>query len=213
MNDKLLICPWYGDLPVWWDQYEQQIAVLDGMGYDFLLPRARLAAQYKIEALLDVKVTLERGGTKMHDIRPLLGLMYDGYIKKGGYRWWGHTDFDCVYGRLDHFVTDEKLADCDVYSDCAYDYLSGPFTLYRVGVTEDLFRAVPGWRELLEAPETTGWVETSFTDAAYQHLRVKVENNHCFQRPYLLRRDGDRLMHGDVEIAYYHFNHSKKWPL
>jgi hypothetical protein len=213
VNDKLLICPWYGDLPVWWEQYAAQFSMLDSMGYDLLLPRARLAAEYTIEDLLGVEVKLPRGGSKMHDIRPLLGLMYQDHIKRGGYRWWGHTDFDCVYGRLDSFVTDDVLADCDVYSDCAYDYLSGPFTLYRVGVTEELFRQVPDWREQLERSETTGWVEKGFTDAAYRNLRVKVENNHAFQRPDLLRRDGDRLMHGADEISYFHFKRTKEWPL
>jgi hypothetical protein len=213
MIRKLLICPWFGDLPPWWDHYAPQIEALDRIGYDFIFPKNAVAVELKIRRMLDVNVTLEQGGSKMHDIRPLLGLLYADVIALHGFSWWGHTDFDCVYGRLDQFVTDDKLDQCDIYSDCAYDYLAGPFTLYRVGVTEDLFRQVPGWRNELESPETTGWVEKSFTDAAYRHLRVKVEYNHAYLDSHKLLREGDSLYHDGSEISYFHFNRTKEWPL
>ena len=40
MNDKLLICPWFGDDPPWYNSYLKEIDRLETMGYDMIVPRS-----------------------------------------------------------------------------------------------------------------------------------------------------------------------------
>lgn len=214
----LLICPWFGPRPPWWEHYIGEILRLNTIGYDLITPSNVASFAARARDVLGVEAPIIEGGSKIHDYRPALGLMYAPVIFEGGYQWWGHTDLDCVYGRLDRFVTEDKLAACDVYSDCAHDYLSGPLTLYRVGATERLFQCVPDWRFQLERPQTSGWVETSFSDACRAEARVTVENHHAWKDPWQLERlDDGTLLHGQRnkqrEIAYYHFRNTKEWPL
>jgi len=209
VSRKLMVCPYFGEFPEWWDRYQEQIPM---EGYDFFVDTDLAGFKQRVGDILGIECPATEGSSKIHDYRAVLGVLYADEIAP--YDWWGHTDFDCVYGRLDHFVTDEVLADCDVFSDCAYDYLAGPFTLYRVGSDAHwMFRHHPGWKSILEDETVLGWVETSFTEIAKHTVKVKIQDHHAFQQPELLWKDGKRLMHGHREISYFHFNRSKVWPL
>lgn len=213
MNRKLLIVPYFGDLPPWFESYRAEIHWLREEGYDMIIDVDERGFRNRVRFLLDLEPPPMWNTGKTWDFRPALGLLYANEITSGGYEWWGHTDLDCVYGRISEFVTDNKLDDCDIYSDCSYDYLAGPWTLHRVGATEIVFQDVPDWREQMLSPDPTAWQETSFSDACKASVRVTIENNHAFGDPQLLRRDEGRLMHGDREVSFFHFNRLKVWPL
>ena len=166
---KLLICPFFGDLPSWWDQYEAQFPHLSEFGYDFLLDFDLDSFKQRVETILGIDCPITYGSSKIHDYRPALGLLYTKETQE--YGWWGHADFDCVWGRLDHFVTDDKLDVCDIWSDCSYDYVGGPFSIYRVGATEDLFTLHPDWKNVLEAKEPTGWMEVFLSQTLKENAR------------------------------------------
>ena len=213
MSRKLLICPWFGEKPDWWVRYCHNIVErLIPQGYDFYIEEDLAAFKGRVRGILDLECPIVPGGTKIHDYRPVLGDLYQDELE--GYDWWGHTDFDCVYGRIEQFVTDELLDGCDIQTDNGHDYLCGPWTLYRRGPTEQLYRKIENWRTILAQPETTAWVETSFSVLAQATLRVQRDRFHRHTEPQKLRRSSvGALFWGDEEISFFHFRYSKQWPL
>jgi hypothetical protein len=208
---KLLICPWFGPLPEWWDAYDRQRDDLAARGYDLLVVGDLRDFRRRVRTLLDVDCPIESAGSKIHDFRPAFGVLFAAELV--GYDFWGHTDFDCVYGRVDHFMPDDRLAELDVYSDHTH-YLCGPWALYRRNrATADLFMANEDWQERLEDPATSGWVETGFTETANQAgLRILYEQNHGYRQPHELEMLDGRLREDGSEISFFHFRHAKRWP-
>ncbi len=209
---KLLICPYFGDLPPWWEQYrDEEIPRLERQGYDMLLDFNLDDFRHRVFDSLSVECPIQPNTGKVWDYRPALGLLYEDEITEGGYEWYGHTDFDCVYGRV---TADAHLRNCDIYTDCAYHYLSGPWTLYRnTHANRELFKRVRGWEQHLESPTITAWCEKEFSEVAARHARVRYARRGGHGETFQLHRDGDRLMVGEVEVPYFHFKHTKEWPL
>ena len=111
-------------------------------------------------------------------------------------------------------MTDELLAGCDIQTDCAHDYLAGPWTLYRnVDEVNELFRLDGFWPRQLEEERVSGWVETTFSEIAKREVRVRVDDFHAYWDAELLRQDGDRLSYRGREISFFHFRYTKQWPL
>lgn len=207
-----MICPWFGDEPVWAARWHASAGALAEHGYDFLNDRDLDDFKQRVKDVLGVDCPITPGSAKIHDYRPAFGHLYADEIRAGGYEFWGHTDYDCVYGRVDRFATDELLNRVDVQTDNVYDYLCGPWTLYRQSVCVRLYQLDPFWGDKLEDPVTSGWVETSFTDIAKHHTHVSIEHHHAYTEPDKLTTDGDGLFWHGVEIPFFHFRRSKVWP-
>lgn len=199
------------------DAYEKNFRRLTQHGYDRLLIVDLDLFKKRVEQKLDIECPITEGSSKIHDYRAAFGLIFAEEIK--GYDFWGHTDFDMVYGRVEQFVTDGFLQDLDIHSNHV-DYISGPWTLYRNNAfVNSIFLDHPDWKGILENPRTTGWVETSFTklvDMYHQigHINRKytmwqTQNLNDFSTCHW---DGDRLMEGDTEIMYAHFRRTKVYP-
>lgn len=79
-------------------------------------------AKALFQSKFDFPVNIPNPG-KLHDFKPAYGYIFADYIKS--YDFWGQTDYDVIYGRLDNFVTDELL---DSYDKV---FTKGHFALYR----------------------------------------------------------------------------------
>lgn len=203
---KLLIVPWFGPTPVWLPHWWKNILRLNDHGYDIMVDYDIEAFQHRCRQRLGVNAPMVEGGSKIHDYRAAFGVLFADEIK--GYQWYGHTDLDCVYGRVENWVTDEFLDGLDLHSN--HDtYVCGPWSLYRTGATETIFQQVPDWKAILETPETTGWVETSFSRACEAALGDRLVYTRWQTRDLnrfdSCRWDGDRLMEDDVEVMLLHF--------
>lgn len=206
----LLICPWFGPLPPWMPKYRRNIANLPEQGFDFLIDTDLKAFVARVREVLDIDCPIKPGTGKIHDYRAAFGELYAGEI--AGYDWWGHTDFDCIYGRVERFYNDDLVAGLDVVTDCN-DYICGPWTLYRPAVSS-AFREYDGWQEILEDPSTSGWVEDRFTRLLNRlGLRIEYRQWHAFAEPQFLKLDGSVLTHSAAEIPFFHFRRYKHWPL
>lgn len=71
---------------------------------------------------------------KLCDFKPAYGIIFDEYVK--GYDYWGHCDFDMIFGDIRKF--------CDLYELNKYNKFLplGHLCFYKVGVTEPLI-----WQE------------------------------------------------------------------
>jgi len=192
-------------------------------GYHMIIDTDLADFKLRVKQKLGIDYPGVVGGTKVWDYRCALGLLYKDEIKD--YDWWGTCDFDMVFGDVDKFVPDSLLNELDVYSG-HNEYVCGCFSLYRNSPeVNNLFKNYPLWEVELRNPESSGWVETQFSRILeLSGLRYKYD----FQQgmPWtttpILKKEGNKLFqkvdfnsidHNWEEICFFHFRHSKQWPL
>lgn len=79
-------------------------------------------AKELFQSKFDFPISIPNPG-KLHDFKPAYGYIFSDYLKE--YDFWGQTDYDVIYGKLDEFITDELL---DSYDKI---FTKGHFALYR----------------------------------------------------------------------------------
>lgn len=78
------------------------------------------------------------------------GVIFADWLKETDY--WGITNLDVVYGRLDHFIPDDILSKIDVMTDETGSF-NGVFSLLRNREDiNNLFKEIPHWREKFTLP-------------------------------------------------------------
>ena len=205
---KIMIMPYFGTLPEWYDKYELP------KGYDLLLDTNIDGFKKRVKDKLGIEYTGAIGSGKPWDYRACLGYLYEDEIK--GYDFYGHTDFDCVYGDVDKWISDEFLSELDVHSN-HHSYINGCWSLYRnTEIVTDLFTLFPAWKRILENPNALGWVEQEFSRVLEQSgLRYKYtfwQGWPYTTTPNLVKQDGKLYQDGE-EVCMFHFRRSKRWPL
>ncbi len=211
MLRKLLICPWFGPLPSWYDHWHANISQLIEYGYDFLVDHDEEAFAAEAEQALGVKYPTG-DGRKVCDYRCAFGVIYEHTLRD--YDYWGHTDLDMVYGRVGHFLPDPVLEPLELFSNHP-TYVSGPWSLYKnTPAVNETFRLVEDWQGYLENPATTGWVETVFSEMVQDTLAYRFENwqTRNLDRFDQCRWQNDRLMEGSLEVMMAHFRRTKVYP-
>ncbi len=85
---------------------------------------------------------------KICDFRPTFGILFEDYLDT--YDFWGYSDIDLVYGRLDHFITRNMLHSYDIITT-REGYLAGHFTLFRnTDFINHLFKRSPNHSKILK---------------------------------------------------------------
>ncbi len=209
---KILLVPFFGDLPPWFDKFEAP------RGYTLLLDRDLDRFRSRVRDTLGIEYPGLPGTGKVWDYRPALGLLYEEEIKD--YDFWGHCDLDVVWGDMDAFLPDSKLSELDVYSS-HHEYVCGCFSMYRNSPDiKCIFSTISGWQKFMIHPEPNGWVEDKFSRAlevgGYRYEYDFQQGNPWDKNP-VLKKEGDKLFQQINgiwrEIMFFHFRHSKKWPL
>lgn len=218
MIRKLLICPWFGELPPWFSLWEANVAALKGEGYDVLRVHDLDWFKQRVREVLDIEAPIVAGEGKIHDYRCAFGLLFEPELI--GYDFWGHTDFDCVYGRINTFLPAFVLDNLDLFSN-HIDYVSGPWSLYRnVPEVNTLFQEHPHWRSFLKDPDVSGWVEKEFTglvDDAHDQQRIRRmyaswQTRNLDDFGSVRFDEQGRLVEGQREIMVAHFRRTKEYP-
>ena len=152
---KILLVPFFGELPPWFDKFEAP------KGYTLLLDQDLEKFKERVRTKLGIEYPGVWGNGKVWDFRCALGLLYEEEIRT--YDYWGHCDLDVVFGDVNHFLPDEELIKWDVYSS-HHEYVCGCFSMYRnVPKVNGLFSACPVWKERMIDPIPNGWVETDYS--------------------------------------------------
>lgn len=203
-----MICPYFGKFPEWMAKYEAP------QGYDMIIDTDIAAFKKRVQDKLGIEYTGIVGTGKPWDYRCALGLLYEDEIK--GYDFYGHTDFDCVYGDVDKWVSDEFLAGLDVHSN-HHSYVNGCWSLYRnCPEVNNLFKQYPQWKEKMMYPEVNGWVEEEYSRTLEQS-GLRYEYTFWQGNPYTtepnLKKKGGKLYQDGQEVMMFHFRRSKKFPL
>jgi hypothetical protein len=217
-----MIRVWLGPLPEWTDKWLEHVKVLKPYGWDFLLLNDRDDFLARCEKTFGFAVNPQPGTRKACEYDPAYGEMFADLID--GYDFWGHCNLDCVYGRLDRWLTESYLKNCDVFGNDP-GAICGPFSIYRNEKRiNGLYRITPNWREIFLDKEFHGFDEGAFSrivsvvpsvrfKSAFWQSHDKQWGHH--DRPQMtLKLDGslyDRVKH--EEVMMFHFNRSRQWPI
>lgn len=209
---KILITPFFGQFPPWMYKFQPP------EGYDWLLDTNLDAFKKRVKDKLRIECPVEYGSSKVWDYRCALGLLYEEEIKEHDY--WGHCDFDVVWGDMNDFYSDSMIVQYDVISGHK-TYVCGCFSLYRNrSDVNNIFKRSDVWREKMTEEKSNGWVEEEFSrtleQSGYKYAYTFEQGWPWTQIP-VLEKHGDKLfqeINGEwKEIGFFHFRHSKRWPL
>ncbi len=205
----------------WIKEYLENTYRLKQYGWDFLiltdLEHFKRLVRYK----LGIEPCLDPNSTKYWDYRPFLGLILEDHLR--GYDFWGHTDHDVVYGRLDAWCKDSILADCDVFSNDP-NAMCGFFSLYRnnPGINK-LCHSLNGgnWQQLLETDEVFVLDEVGMTEVMREQRAAGTVRwvDHFWQGNdtdgvgAVAMNELGELFHNGKCVMAYHFRRTKQWPL
>ena len=152
---KLFLMPYFGEYPEFLNKWISNMEYLKPLGYDYLIFSNLKLFEQRVRDKLGIEPCIISGTGKPWDYRAAFGELFEDEIR--GYDYWGHTDFDCVYGDINKFMPDEELVKYDIWSN-HHNYICGPWTIYRnCEKTKSIFRLCPDWKERLEEPQATGW--------------------------------------------------------
>ena len=86
-------------------------------------------------------------GPKMNDWKHTFGKLFEDWM--GNCKFWGYTDFDVIYGNLDHAVPAELTDNYEIIS-AKPNELMGPFTLFRnIPKLNNLYLDDPKWKHVI----------------------------------------------------------------
>jgi len=221
LTKKCFIVMLFGKPIEWIEQYKANVATLRKYGFEWLILTDVEDFKAKVRKALGVDPCLDPNSTKYWDYRPFLGLILADELR--GFDFWGHTDHDVIYGRLDRWVTDDLLGSVDVFSNDP-NACCGFFTLYRNnGVTNRLCLELNGgaWGQTLETDQVFVSDEVGMTEVvrrAWDEGRIAWAsrfwqgNDTNGVGDLRMEKDGRLIWNGD-EIMAYHFRRTKRWAL
>lgn len=213
-----MIVVWFGELPSYMNEWMANMEYLKPYGYDYLVVTSLRLFEQRVRDKLGIEPCIIAGTGKPWDYRGSLGILFEEEIK--GYDYYGHTDFDCVYGDVNKYMPDEKLEEWDIWSN-HHNYICGPWTLYRnTPVVNELFMRCPDWKERMEEPDATGWIEKGYStmvDRLHHEGEINRLYTHYQSRDPNLWEDmtfkDGKLYDDGEEVMTLHFNRYKQFPL
>lgn len=243
---KVFLQPLFGEPYDWTEQYLVNISQVRGYDWIIFTPHKLRGGKntrivkmslddfnnlfYKKTGVL-FKNVLEGKAPKKNltDYYPAYGHIFEDYFK---HDYWGHTNWDCVYGRLSHFLPDQELKKAKIWADESNE-VNGTFSLYKnTKEVNLLYQEVEGWERVFSDFKLHGFDETLFSKYAVDKEYVTCPPHyplHSYDRfpqhipkPNLGYKEG-RLYElfvdtvtgrtGGKEIPWFHFSYTKKWPL
>lgn len=213
MLRKVFILPQFGPPFPWTAEYLEHIATLAPHGWQWkiLTPHAYQSRSANVEIVpmtfadFDARVTKATGvvtgncldadglpAKLVSDYYPAFGDIFADLLTECDY--WSITNWDVLYGRLDHFLPDAELAQYDIWSD-DFHHVNSLFCLYRnTERINRLYRLVPHWEQMFQYDglPIVGFDEIYF-DVIVRHL-ADANALRFGHPPYFSLHSYDRLV-------------------
>ena len=168
---KTFLITMFGEPFSWINEYIENVQQLGQFGWEWkIFTPAKIASKGNVEIVeMSASQFADLTGRKL-GVRPNMyitssgvpsvhvtdfyvasGIILEDYIKDSDF--WGITNLDVVYGRLDHFLPDSTLEKIDVFTDDINRTVNGVFSLWRnTEKVNKLFMQIPQWREKFGQP-------------------------------------------------------------
>jgi hypothetical protein len=175
MNSIVLIIPYFGKWPIWFEAHLLSIEKNPTINWLFItdceMPidypkNVRFVStslkELNIKVNTIVGVTVPLTTRKLCDIRPAYGKIFEEYLQD--YDFWGFCDVDIIWGDIRKFITEDILNQYDIISS-RKGSISGHFTLIKNNFEfNTLYRQIPNYSKLFEKHKFMWFDENVFTD-------------------------------------------------
>ncbi len=240
MKSVILIIPYLGKWPLWFDAHLVSIAQNPSINWLFItdceipnefpqnvrfVTTSLESLKTKINNVLGMDVPLSP--RKLCDLRPAYGELFQEYIS--GYDFWGFCDVDIIWGNIRRYVTETILSNYDIFSS-RKEAIAGHFTILRNNAAiNSLYLSIPAYKEMLSIDKLMRMDEEAFTvllNNDEMRLKYRIwwedylmnnDNGKAHQEYYLdkwLWKDGKmlELKNGKPinEVMYLHFINWKR---
>lgn len=179
---------------------------------------------------IEVKNSLDGQGIPkklMSDYYPAMGYIFQKYIKN--YDYWAHASWDVVWGRLDHYLSDEFLKDVEIFGNDP-DSINGVFSVYKnTPKVNEFFKVYPNWQAIFADCSKQFHIFDEELLPPYC-VKARDEGKLKFVTRWWLENDrqkdhdpapqidfkGDGTLYNTKtgnEMMLFHFNRIKRWPL
>lgn len=120
--------------------------------YPFTIEKFNRLASTKLNFKIEIKDPY-----KLCDFKPAYGKIFENYLTSFDY--WGYSDIDLVFGKIDSFIDNELLENYDIINTNK-NFMSGAFCLYKNSdYINSLFKKVQNFRQILQDPNHRGFDE------------------------------------------------------
>lgn len=160
---------------------------------------------------IDPKIEIVDGlpSKPVSDYYVATGLIFEKWLKDSDY--WGITNWDVVYGRLDHFIPDQLLKEFDIYSDDVFT-INGVFSLFKnTEKVNNLFKEIQGWQQMFTYSAIMGTDEYKMTEVVRK--AVQEERLRFIYPKYYPLHSHDRLENHVPEIKLKVQDDDSLWEL
>jgi hypothetical protein len=175
MKSILLIIPYFGKWPIWFDAY--LISIRNNPTIHWLIiTDCKLPISYP-DNIKFVSITLSELNTEINtivgvnvpltprkfcDLKPAYGIIFNEYLKT--YDFWGICDLDIVWGNIRKFITPQLLENYEIISTLE-NMISGHFTLFKnTNNINTLYKEVEDYKTLFEQHKYMRFDEYIFTN-------------------------------------------------
>ena len=185
MKSILLIIPYFGKWPVWFDAH--LLSIKTNPTINWLIPTdCEIPKEYpknikfiatslqEIKERFNVKLgfDIELDYRKFCDLKPTYGKVFEEELE--AYDFWGFCDMDIIWGDIRKYITDEILTQYDIISS-RKKAISGHFNLFKNNSKNRyLYKEVPNYQYLLSTNLLTRFDENLLTDAINKKSYFKV---------------------------------------
>ncbi len=191
----VILVTWFGKWPFWIDFFIESCKWNKEIHWKFITDSGKLSNQPENIELIQMsfsefsvfvgkrlKINFNPDDAyKFCDIKPMLGYLFESYIKE--YTFWGFGDLDLIYGNMRGYYTDKMLDKYDLISTHV-TRVSGHLCLLRNNKKmRNIFRHVHGWQEIIVSSQHKIFDEKHFSKLFIQHKNW----------PYFIRRLMDQF--------------------
>lgn len=211
MKSILLILPYFGKWPIWFEAYLVSIAYNPTINW-VIVTDCEIPEHYP-NNIKFVKITLEELNAKVNttvkttvpltprkfcDLKPAYGAIFKEYITE--YDFWGFCDMDIIWGDIRKFITNDILEKYDIISS-RKEAISGHFNLFKN--TESLtnfYKQIPNYKALFEEPKFMWFDEKIVTN----YIKNNIQENNFRYKIYwptiLLNKERGRDSHQEYHL-------------
>lgn len=187
MKSIVLIVPYIGKWPFWFDAYLLSIAKNPTINWVFITD-CKVPDEYpkniyfikitqqelntKVDSFFEISIPLTP--RKICDLRPAFGDLFSDYIE--GYDFWGFCDLDIIWGNIRSFLTKDDLENNDIISSRKHN-TSGHFTIFKNDKKiNSLYKSIPEFKLKLAKAKLQRIDEDGLTEFLWQKMNLPTDN-------------------------------------